>query len=116
MLNKRRKMQDKRAVNKKAVSLMISYVLLIVIGLGIAGMVYGWVKFRATVPEQIGCPENTALIIKRYSCENNIINVTFQNKGLFSLDGFYIRASTKENVTPTLPLTPTKENSNPRFK
>lgn len=99
-------MIQKKRLNKKAVSLMVSYVLLIVISLSLAGMVYGFLKFKAQLPDEIKCPEQVALIIKDYSCDAdlNIIQIEIQNKGLFNVNGFFIRATNNTNILPNIPL------------
>lgn len=82
--------------NKKALSEVIGYVLLIVLGISIAGMVGVWLRMQ--VPQEDPgklCPEDTSLIIKDYNCytdgTNRYLNVTILNKGFFSVDGFVLK-------------------------
>ena len=85
--------------NKKGVSLIVSYVLLIVIGISIAGLVYSWLEFYVSPGQELNCDDGTSLIIKDYdySCVNNYINITLQNKGRFTIDGYIIRVNDKVN-------------------
>ena len=97
--------------NKKAVSDMVSYVLLIVIALAIAGGVYSWLRFY--VPSQVDsqkCSEDVALAITDYNCSNRIIELTVENKGYFSSDGFFIRASNDSTKLPVIGLNTTKSS------
>ncbi len=80
--------------NKKAVSEVVGYVLLIIIALGLSAMVYTYMK--VLVPkEKPSCPEGVSLIVQDYSCTRytgkTILNLTLVNKGLFNLDGAFIR-------------------------
>ncbi len=85
-------------LNKKAVSLIVSYVLLISIGLSIAGLVFGWLKFYVNLDEAVKCPEGVSLNIidESYSQGdvggNNLqLNLTLQNRGRFDIEGYLIR-------------------------
>jgi FlaG/FlaF family flagellin (archaellin) len=83
--------------DKRGISLVIGYVLLISISIIMSIIVYQWLK--TYVPKDaIACPEGTSIFIKNthYDCINNILNVTVKNNGKFSIDGYFIHAS---NVT-----------------
>ena len=101
-LNKKNKMLGNKGLNKRAVSEVVAYVLLIVISLSIAGMIYAWLRFYVPGQEQ-KCPDNVAIVIKEHLCtiEKNI-NITLQNKGLFNLSGFYIYISNETGALPIL--------------
>ena len=80
--------------NKKAVSLMVSYVILISIGIALAILVYGWMKFYTSPDQETRkCPDQIALIIDDYSCDygNSELNLTIKNQGLFTTDGFIVK-------------------------
>jgi len=98
-------------MKKKAVSPMIAYVLLIVIGISIAFLVYQWLKLQ--IPSQSEkCPEDVRIIIKSYECNQpDKINLIFQNKGLFNIDGVYARYSNNLGDVPAESLKPS-ESSN----
>ena len=84
--------------NKKGVSIIIGYVLLITIGIALSTLVYSWLRFYVTPGEEVSCPEGVSLIIKNYNydCTANKLNLTLQNKGLFTVDGFVLRANDKQ--------------------
>jgi hypothetical protein len=91
--------------NKKALSEVIGYVLLITIGISIAIMVGAWLKLQ--VPKQDTgnlCPEETSLVVSSYECKDKITNsekeieITIKNKGFFKVDGFTIKFSNFPNA------------------
>ena len=80
--------------NKKGVSEIVGYVLLIVFTLILAGIVYTWL--RTYVPqEDINCPDGTSLTIKSYTCNqsaNNKLSLNLENNGKFFVGGYFIDA------------------------
>lgn len=82
--------------NKRAVSILVGYVLLIVIAFTISGLVYSWLRFYATPPGDEDCPEGVDVIIKDYRCLGDSINITVQNKGLFTIGGYFLRVNDRE--------------------
>ena len=82
--------------NKKGVSVVIGYVLLIVFAISMSVLVYNWV--RKIIPkEQIKCPEGVSLSITSLEKEQNKIVLAVLNRGLFSINGITIRL--KEDST-----------------
>lgn len=80
--------------NKKGVSEIVSYVLLIVIAVALAGAVFAYLKLY--IPkEKPQCEQDISLIIQNYSCKTGELEVTFLNKGLFSADAAYVRLGEK---------------------
>jgi hypothetical protein len=85
--------------NKRGVDAIVSYVLLITLGLSLAIFVFNWL--RDYVPKEIDevkCPEGVSLIIadKTIDQSGKILNLTVQNRGRFNVSGFFLRAN---NVT-----------------
>ncbi len=84
--------------NKKGVSVMIAYVLLIVIAIGVSAGVYSFLKIY--IPkEKPECSDEIHLITKNFSCNSQITNplsITFSNKGLFTVDAVYVRIARSE--------------------
>ena len=78
---------------KKGVSIIVAYVLLIVIAISLSALVYNWLRFQVTPGGDEECPEGVDLIIKEIICSGDDLNITLQNKGLFTLDGFIIRVN-----------------------
>jgi hypothetical protein len=81
--------------DKKGVSLIVSYVLLVAVGLAMASLVYGWLRFYVSPQEEIECENGVSLIIKDYDyqCGSRFLNLSIQNKGLFDVQGFIIRTN-----------------------
>lgn len=78
--------------NKKGVSEIVSYVLLIIIAITLSVLVYGFLKLY--VPkEKPECKEGINLIIENAQCiyDTKSLTVRLQNRGLFKLDRAFIR-------------------------
>jgi hypothetical protein len=92
--------------DKRALSEIVSYVLLIVIALGLATGVYAWMKNYLPSEKEIKCPDDVALSIKNYNCIliNKTLILQIENRGMFNVNGFYIRASNETGKIPTLML------------
>ncbi|MFA6023448.1 MAG: archaellin/type IV pilin N-terminal domain-containing protein [Candidatus Pacearchaeota archaeon] len=91
--------------NKKALSEMVGYVILIVIAVSLAVMVYAWLQLQLP-KEKPECSENVAVIIKDFSCntENKLINLTIQNKGYFNIEGINLRVANVSGGVTAHPL------------
>lgn len=74
---------------------MVAYVLLIVIAISLSVIVYSFLKLYIPKYQTPQCPENVALSIQEYSCIQQDgtwkLSVTLLNKGLYSVDGTYLR-------------------------
>ncbi len=81
--------------DKKGVSLMIGYVLLVVIAVGLGTLVFTYLKIYLPNDKPV-CPSNVAVSIEQSSCSNGIVKVQLMNRGLFNLDGTYIRIGEKD--------------------
>lgn len=82
--------------NKKGLSIVIGYVLLIAVSVVMSVIVYQWLK--TYVPKDIvQCDEGTSFFIREFSydCTNGILNLTIKNNGRFSIDGYFIHVSNK---------------------
>jgi len=81
--------------NKKAVSLMLSYVLLILIAFSIGILVYFWMKNISDPTGGPECPDGVSFLIRDSSCDGTTNNLTvyISNKGRFNIDGFVVRGS-----------------------
>lgn len=87
---------DKRKFkkNKKAISPMIGYVLLITFAVVIGAAVFAWMK--TYVPrDAASCPDETSLFLKDYSynCSSQILEITLVNNGKFNIGGYFIKAA-----------------------
>jgi FlaG/FlaF family flagellin (archaellin) len=92
--------------NKRALSVVIGYILLIAISIAMSVVVYQWL--RTYVPkEAIKCPEGTSVFIKDiyYDCTNSVLNITVKNNGKFSINGYFIHVSNKSGEEiPTIDI------------
>jgi len=82
--------------DKKGLSIMIGYVLLIAGAIAMGAVVFMWMKSYVPTDTQ-ECDDGVSILVKEYECitDNGIINlnITLKNTGRFSIEGFFIRAS-----------------------
>ena len=94
--------------NKRAVSPIIGYVLLITFGIVMSVIAYNYLK--TYVPKEgLDCPEGVSVFLKEYTCDldNDILNITIKNNGKFNIQGYFIYASNQSGVEiATLLLAP----------
>jgi hypothetical protein len=77
-------------LNKKGLSIMIGYVLLITAAVVIGVVVYQWMK--TYVPTEVpDCPDGISIFIEDAYCGGGNLSVTIKNSGRFSLGGYFIR-------------------------
>lgn len=104
-------MENKKSnKNKKAVSLMISYVILIAIAITMAIAVFAWLKIIANVEPVTSCDEETSITINDYSCESKIFKLQIKNNGRFNVDGFILTVGNDIKRVPTTRLIPLNKN------
>lgn len=92
--------------NKRGVSEIVGYILLIAIVVAISIFVYQWLK--SYVPkDSLTCPDGTTLLITdyKYNCTANMLNFTLQNEGTFSIGGYFVHASNSTQEIATIDLT-----------
>lgn len=71
--------------NKRGISELLSYVLLITLALAMAGGVYAWLKFYASNPLPEEQCEGVSLAITSVTCTNNELTITLKNTGRFNV-------------------------------
>lgn len=78
--------------NKKALSAIVGYTLLIIIVVSLAALAYPLLKLYLP-KEQLHCEDDINLIVQNYLCtvSENQLNLTLSNKGLFKADAAYVR-------------------------
>ena len=87
--------------NRKGVSSVIGYILLIGITMAISAFVYTWVK--SYVPKDIqSCPDGTSIFIQEAYCQiksdtEYVLNLTVENNGRFDVAGYFILATNAPN-------------------
>jgi len=100
-----------RKTNKRGISVIVGYVLLIVIAITISLMVYAWLKDY--IPKnQEECPDDVSIVIKEYNCDLTAgkMNISFLNKGKFNISGVYLRYSDNPDKLPIEPIVPFEVN------
>jgi len=105
----------KKIKEKKAVSLMVSYVLLVVIAVSLGLAVYAWLKLYVPT-DKPECPEGVSVIIKDISCSGGVATVIFQNKGTFDVEGVIIKTSSESEGEITYMPEPNPSNLYPTDK
>lgn len=88
--------------DKRGVSEMIGYVLLISLAVFMGGALFVWMK--SYIPsEKLDCPDDTALSVTQYTYDcagtPNRIDISLKNNGKFSIGGYFIKASYNENAS-----------------
>jgi len=80
--------------NKKGVSEMVGYVLLVVFAVIMGGIVFAWLKTYVPA-EGLNCPDGTSLFLKEltFSDSASQLNLTVKNNGRFNIAGYFIYAS-----------------------
>ena len=92
--------------NKKAVSLMISYVLLVTIAIIMSIIVFTYLKTIANVEPVIDCKEGTSIVVEDYNCDpdKKEVSLTIRNNGRFNVDGFIATFGGNKLREPTTKL------------
>ncbi len=97
--------------NKRAISLVLSYVLLVLIAFTVGTMVYAWLKTQR--PAEFKCNEGVSFTLDGFDCYDiadpshpEEIRLTIDNKGRFDIDGFSVKASEILYVKPWANLEP----------
>lgn len=75
-------------MDKKAISELVSYVLLITLALAMAAAVWFFIRPFAEKPlPEEGCPESVNIVLENYSCDGNSMTYTLRNRGLHDVTG-----------------------------
>lgn len=82
--------------NKKGVSEIVSYTLLIIIAVALSVLVYNFILGYIPKGEVAECPEGTSIIIAAVNCTQNtaLVNISelkLINKGLWNITSVYLR-------------------------
>ena len=84
-----------QARNRRGVSIIIGYVLLVVIAIALSAIVYNYVKL--TIPkDKPSCPPDTSLSFHNLSCSGGNLYVGLSNTGLFKIDAVYLRLNDQQ--------------------
>ena len=77
-------------LNKKGISEIVSYVLLVVLALGLATGTYAFLSSYTNPFEEGECSEGLSITVTNFSCGDGFINLTLKNNGRFDLAGVII--------------------------
>jgi len=84
--------------DKKAVSVMVGYVLLIAAAVVMGTIVYSTLKTYVPI-EPPSCPGDTSVFIQNFECGDfRSIDITLKNNGKFNLAGYHVYISGEENA------------------
>lgn len=86
--------------NKRGVSVMIGYILLITFVIAIAAILYQWLS--TYVPqEDIDCPGGVSLYVSDhfYDSSSGHLDLEIENNGRFNVSGFYVRYANRSSVS-----------------
>jgi len=85
---------NKNKKNKKAISILVSYVLLITLAIALAAGTYYFLRTYAEKPlPEEACPEGTNIVVENYSCMDGKLDIKIKNRGLHAVTGVYIKIS-----------------------
>ncbi|MFA5258992.1 MAG: hypothetical protein WC979_08230 [Candidatus Pacearchaeota archaeon] len=91
--------------NKRGLSEMISYVLLIAIAIGISTGVFVWLKSYTNVTPVVDCEEGTSVLLESYTCECEhelcLMTLNIKNNGRFNVSGIILTISEDAKREPT---------------
>lgn len=90
-----------KTTNKKAVSLMLSYVILVSIVIAASITTYIWLKEMAKTNKIIECEDGTYISISDYRCRNGVFNLSVKNNGRFNVYGILVFYSNDSNIAPS---------------
>ncbi len=89
--------------DKKGVSLMIGYVLLIIIAISLSIAVYSFLVLYLP-SEEPKCPKDIKMVVEGVECspgggsDKRDLKVTVSNRGLFAIRGVFIRVGDKNRI------------------
>jgi len=91
--------------DKKGLSEMISYVLLVAIAIGISTGVFVWLKSYTNVTPVVDCEEGTSVLLESYTCQCEyelcLMSLDIKNNGRFNVSGIILTISTDAKREPT---------------
>ncbi len=80
--------------NKRGISLMVSYVLLVVIAIALGALVYSYLKHYLP-SDKAECSDDISITATEVSCDRRSdtasLSVKLYNSGLFNISGVYLR-------------------------
>lgn len=92
--------------SKKALSEMISYVILISITVALSITAYAYLRTIAKPPIPIDCEPETSMILTSYNISDDLskMEITMKNNGRFNINGYILTVSDNVSREPTILL------------
>lgn len=87
--------------NRKGVSMMISYVILISIAIAMSIGVLAFLNAYANVEPLPECNSETSLMLDDYDCSGNLLRLHMKNNGFFNVSGYTLLVG---NTTQRIPI------------
>jgi hypothetical protein len=109
-------LKTKTIKSKRAVSVIVGYVLLIAFAVVIGGLTYTWIKTYVPI-EGLECQDGVSVFIKKsvFYTTPRQLNITLKNTGRFSIAGYFIHATDElDQKLATIDLSEYNENSEPK--
>ena len=94
----------KKTKNKKAVSLIKFYVILISIVIGLSVGVYAWLKVIANPSAPTDCKSDTSVILESQECNPGSLELNLVNNGRFNVNGVIVAVGDDSDSYPTIYL------------
>lgn len=92
--------------NKRALSEMVGYVMLVVIAVGLSVVVYSFLRSYVPPLDTIECPADMTLVIQNSSCFQSggeyRLQLVLSNRGLFNINAAYIRIAQENRKVKSL--------------
>jgi hypothetical protein len=81
--------------DKKGISIMIGYVLLVVSAIVLSVVVYQWIKTYVPA-DKLDCPSDVSMFIEDVNYTCHTLEISLKNNGLFNIDGYFIHITDEE--------------------
>jgi len=94
--------------NRKGVSIMVGYVLLVVFAVIIGAITFAWLKTYVPA-EALNCPDGVSVFVSEAAFNDSTLklNLSLRNNGRFDIAGYFIHASNDSSQElPTMDLSP----------
>jgi flagellin-like protein len=89
-----------KETNKKSLSEIVSYVLLIAMTIAIAVVVYKILMTWTNINPPINCEEGTSIILNSFENRGTAFVINLENNGRFNISGIILSVATNISYTP----------------
>lgn len=94
-------LKTKPIKSKKAVSVIVGYVLLIVFAIVLGGITYTWIKTYIPSQQNLECQDGVSVFVKKSVLNTTTtphqLKITIKNTGRFSVAGYFIHATNESS-------------------